>query len=288
MYDACIQRVQHGHQAADIIYHQFPFWPVSPMSCRPSIHASSVMRIAVLDSSFNPPTLAHLALASSSYPGSETDPEKDYDAVLLLLSVRNADKQLSPGDASYSQRLEMMVTLARQITHLNPAVAITNEPTFIGKSKALHAILTSLLGIRLDRSVGSGGDLSPPRLVFLQGMDTLERMLSPRYYDSEAAMYSALETFFSAQEDDCSIVCARRLISDAPVEGELEKEQRVMQKIQEITTPDRVVIVDIDDGVKSISSSEVRRRIKAGDESWRQMIPKSVADCIDTHNLYCD
>ena len=106
----------------------------------------------MLDSSFNPPTRAHLALAQSKPPsrlkptvtgtsgvpapfidirrfrGTETaidrdegkvnkngDSDEDYDARLLLLSIRNADKILKTSDASYSQRLEMMYLLAHEV-----------------------------------------------------------------------------------------------------------------------------------------------------------------------------
>jgi nicotinamide-nucleotide adenylyltransferase len=108
-----------------------------------------ILRVSILDSSFNPPTCAHLALARSkptlrknaSFSGQNTVPgsqsehittnenaqslhhsfdlaengEGDYDARLLLLSVRNVDKTLKAGDATYEQRIEMMYALAREL-----------------------------------------------------------------------------------------------------------------------------------------------------------------------------
>jgi nicotinamide-nucleotide adenylyltransferase len=76
-----------------------------------------------LDSSFNPPTLAHLALAKAPAPpprsggaiGEIKDESSGYDAHLLLLSIRNADKPLKPGDATHLQRLEMMFFFAQDI-----------------------------------------------------------------------------------------------------------------------------------------------------------------------------
>ena len=73
------------------------------------------LHISVLDASFNPPTLAHLALANSLPPQTSPGYPPDFDARLLLLSVRNADKQLKPTDATYEQRIEMLVLLAHDL-----------------------------------------------------------------------------------------------------------------------------------------------------------------------------
>lgn len=76
----------------------------------------------MLDSSFNPPTKAHLALALTSSTrsrsrGTEAEAALNSDdkAHLLLLSVRNADKALKEGDATHVQRLEMMMLLAKEL-----------------------------------------------------------------------------------------------------------------------------------------------------------------------------
>ena len=129
----------------------------------------------MLDSSFNPPTKAHLALALSTSQAKEsitTDGNGGDDARLLLLSVRNADKALKAGDATHVQRLDMMVLLAKEIesrssqsstpgksqmmmegedgnTHedvdegANVAVAIIDEPTFVRKSAVLRDFLNA-------------------------------------------------------------------------------------------------------------------------------------------------
>ncbi|KAI0348751.1 hypothetical protein OH77DRAFT_1432625 [Trametes cingulata] len=108
-YTTLLQRIQKGLSVVELIHMSHPRWLFLP-TAPPTLH------ISVLDSSFNPPTLAHLALANALPPppadvppGSQPD---DFDARLLLLSVRNADKQLKPGDATYEQHMEMMVLLA--------------------------------------------------------------------------------------------------------------------------------------------------------------------------------
>lgn len=67
----------------------------------------------MLDSSFNPPTRAHIAMLKAPMPSSFG--ARAYDAKLLLLSVRNVDKSLKDGDATYLQRLEMLELLAKEL-----------------------------------------------------------------------------------------------------------------------------------------------------------------------------
>ena len=110
-FAALLQRVQKGLSAIELVYTPYPRWPLPPA---PTLAPAPTLRVSVLDSSFNPPTLAHLALASLPPPSpassgsSPTAPApdtavphhgEDFDARLLLLSVRNADKRLKPGDA---------------------------------------------------------------------------------------------------------------------------------------------------------------------------------------------
>lgn len=82
----------------------FPF----PPSSSPS---SSPLKILVLDSSFNPPSRAHLALATPS----TTTTKFDFDAYLLVLSTKNADKIPKPGETTTEQRLSMMIAMAKEI-----------------------------------------------------------------------------------------------------------------------------------------------------------------------------
>ncbi|KAK0193920.1 Nucleotidylyl transferase [Armillaria mellea] len=116
-------------------------------------------KVLILDSSFNPPTLAHLALARCG---------NDYDARILMLSTTNADKKLAPGDATYAQRQSMMALLGFHI-------AVIDEPTFVGKARRLHAEMPS-----------ASWD-------FVMGWDTVERVFAERYYKD---MVVELREFF--------------------------------------------------------------------------------------------
>ncbi|KAI5927852.1 Nucleotidylyl transferase [Camillea tinctor] len=155
--------------------------------------------LLILDSSFNPPTLAHqgmvLSAASASPP-----PHR----ILLLLATVNADK--APQPATFPQRLAMMHVFARDLLDALPSptspcaqnsngengaeeeaqtivdIAVTTEPYFSSKSAAIAA---------------SGFYPHPaPEQVFLAGFDTLVRIFNPRYYPP-GAMRAALAPFFA-------------------------------------------------------------------------------------------
>ncbi|KAI0033530.1 hypothetical protein K488DRAFT_6636, partial [Vararia minispora EC-137] len=217
--------------------------------------------IAILDSSFNPPTRAHLALAAASPPTSAR-----YDARLLLLSVRNADKHLQPGDASYAQRLQMMRLLAADLSaedpHANVAVGIIDAPTFVGKASVLQEAIRARVRGTL-------------RLTFLQGMDTLERFLAVRYYGSNDAMHESLARFFSDEGDNAAVVCARRIMQRTLLEG-----------ASEYVSAGRISLTDIGDTLQRLSSSEVRDKVRTGDDSWREFVTERVAAYVEEQKLY--
>ena len=136
--------------------------------------------VYVLDSSFNPPTLSHLQIASdalSSHTGATPC------RLLLLLATQNADK--APKPTMFEQRLVMMTLMAENlIQSLSRAsapngednvaidIGVTKHPFFVDKS----AVITS------------SGVYQPPESqveqVHLVGFDTLIRVLDPKYYPS--------------------------------------------------------------------------------------------------------
>src|SRR6266436_1433386 len=201
---SALSRLKAGSTQVEFIHKPHTYWPHP----RPNPHsppgpgspitttAVSDLPVAVLDSSFNPPTLAHRALASLPAASSPTG------ARLLLLSVRNADKVPHPGDASPVQRVEMMVHLAHEV---NAAVGLVDAPAFVHKAEILRAALPA-----------------GARLTFVQGIDTLERFLAPRYYGdgSITAMHAALQRFFAPGGDNCRIICTRRVTELADPQGE--------------------------------------------------------------------
>ncbi|KAL1896764.1 hypothetical protein Sste5346_004397 [Sporothrix stenoceras] len=161
----------------------------------PSRQRSQIHNLVILDSSFNPPTRAHMKLATSALVDVRSplrQPDTPYlsTRLLLLLSVNNADK--APKPASFEQRLTLMLALARD-THVelaaldDPArplldvaidIGLTSEPYFHNKS---NAIAVSPFYARPSFPSASV-DRPTPDQIFLLGYDTVIRIFDPKYY----------------------------------------------------------------------------------------------------------
>ncbi|KAI9570552.1 hypothetical protein HD554DRAFT_2082909 [Boletus coccyginus] len=287
-----LRRVQHGASPVELIYTTHEHWPFRPGH---TVHTRPTLRIAVLDSSFNPPTLAHLALANSPPPVSPqpspaTSAEAEpYDARILLLSIRNADKAFKPGDATFVQRLEMMRLLSHDIQSSidtaessdessqmsdNVAVAIIDEPTFVGKSTLLLRFLRTRLATVVEssnspNSISNRRDVSypfpSPKLTFLLGLDTLIRLFSPKYYPSEQCAYRR-----GASAD--------KMFQETP--------DKTLEVVHEFLTSDRITFIHIGIEEETYSSSEVRAKVAAGDEKWKWLVTDAIASYIVDRGIY--
>lgn len=122
--------------------------------------------IHVLDSSFNPPTRAHLSLALSASPNAR---------ILLLLAIKNADKPPSP--APFEDRLEMMHRFAASFPTRNVDIAITKHSLFVSKAGDIAAAYPGAAQ------------------TYPMGFDTLVRVLDARYYTGPEGM-GVLQRFF--------------------------------------------------------------------------------------------
>ncbi|KAL8966405.1 MAG: hypothetical protein Q9183_003388 [Haloplaca sp. 2 TL-2023] len=150
----------------------------------------------VLDSSFNPPTRAHLrialsALRSSSYPR----PQR----LLLLLATQNADK--APKPAPFEQRLAMMTLFAQDIVDqqnydpisgkvapeasLAVDVGVTKKPYYNDKAVAIEE----------SHEYEDQKTEQQPQQVHLLGFDSLIRLLDTKYYPPSHKL-TPLEPFF--------------------------------------------------------------------------------------------
>lgn len=149
----------------------------------------------VLDSSFNPPTRAHLRIASTAI----LENTKPRPRLLLLLATQNADKPSKP--ASFEDRLAMMELFAQDLrsrlaespafaasglTHAGESlpsvdIGVTRKPYFIDKAAAIEA-----------------SDSYPIVLkqVHLTGYDTLIRIFDSKYYPPTHTL-QPLEPFLS-------------------------------------------------------------------------------------------
>ncbi|KAK3396919.1 hypothetical protein B0T20DRAFT_440301 [Sordaria brevicollis] len=187
-----------------------PYPEVPPAPIPPAKRPHTLI---VLDSSFNPPTLAHLRMATSAVEdiirrkgSGETDIEGL--RLLLLLAVVNADK--APKPASFDQRLAMMWAFARDVQHalrgeedelpevlasgpgpkpqitnneekegpkgldITVDIALTAKPFFHEKSRAMAE--------SEFYHAPSPGQEDTMEQVILAGYDTLIRIFNPKYY----------------------------------------------------------------------------------------------------------
>ncbi|KAK6091688.1 hypothetical protein MT418_007808 [Batrachochytrium dendrobatidis] len=144
----------------------------------------------VLDSSFNPPTKAHLNLMVHTL-NTLVGPSVQFDCCLMLLSTVNMDKpfvapitsqepqsvDLSAATLSPStpvlDRLEMMCSLIESIPCI-PAchVGLTNQASFIDKLAAIQSSWPSITTV-----------------YFIMGCDTLKRFFDTKYYQSLVPLY---------------------------------------------------------------------------------------------------
>jgi nicotinamide-nucleotide adenylyltransferase len=330
----------------------------SSLASRPQ----SPAHISVLDSSFNPPHLAHLGLALSHFPppisslslpgpstsisthasSSDIGPEPldhrgvefhvepgtvsgpgGYTSRLLLFSIRNADKTPSPGDATVLQRIEMTLLLAGRAERDGPlpggtAVALINEPTFVGKSRIIHSFLSKrhshsdvesaspssiTLSSTKPKPIAAAPTLAPaPRttLSFLMGTDTLIRFFDPKYYPT--GLTSALSRFFAPppEGEGSILISARRGLGGEAQAIELDVLAREEVRGWVISGGVRVM-GSAGEGREGISSTAIRRAVGGdgheGDRAGERreegavrrlegLVPREIAQYIEKEGLY--
>jgi len=286
-----LRRVQSGASHFELIYTPHSHWPLPRNDSR-----AELLTISVLDSSFNPPTLAHLSLANTRRPHYYDSENSDYDAKLLLLSIKNVDKTMKPGDATYLQRLEMMGLLVKRMAQpdtkqSNVAIAIIDEPTFVAKSRTLLACIAARLG-------AFSGTSDPPslELSFILGMDTLERLFAPRYYASETKMLDSLRQFLLPPPagDGSRVLCANRVMAPPDLLSPAPSPLQIPETAKHFFDEQRISLFDIGDTLSTYSSSVVRGAVgqlgpvSNGGGLWRTYVTDEVGDYIRENKLYVD
>ncbi|KUI53193.1 hypothetical protein VP1G_00803 [Cytospora mali] len=176
--------------------------------------------LIILDSSFNPPTLAHMQMATTALQdirtqgqGKGTSPGGDVDCrLLLLLAVNNADK--APKPAAFEHRLLMMHKFAGDIqkawtattqpnttttakqgddddNNLPVDIGLTAHPFFHEKSAS---IATSPEYTFTSPSNPSTSSEPHTEQIFLAGFDTLIRIFNPKYYQPPVPEAAVINT----------------------------------------------------------------------------------------------
>lgn len=247
-----------------LVYSTQPNWPYHA-----SAPTSKQVDIGVLDSSFNPPQRAHFALARSAKPDFRDENIKGkahYDSLLLIFSVRNADKGTgTERDALPVNRLEMMQEFAKDVeqeTKANVAVAIVEEPLMFSKSTLIHDYIEGQQ--QQEQQEQQEQPRSPPvRLHWLVGFDTLQRFFQIKYYPSQDYFDKACKRFF--EQERTTFVCARRGRDSLPNKqgegkSEEEEENELLQSsdVKPWVSRGVIVMMDLQQQVQSVSSTAIR------------------------------
>jgi nicotinamide-nucleotide adenylyltransferase len=249
----------------------------------------------ILDSSFNPPSIAHLTLATSAlkqHAPSETGPFR----FLLLFSTHNADKAPSP--ASFVQRIALMTVFAEDLSrHLKtqqsdlPAeiadvsidIGLTKEPYYSDKSTAIKETTPPFYS-------------SDPIHVHLVGYDTLIRFCNPKYYPKHDPPLSALKPFFDAGH--------KLRVTQRPADpsdessnefGTVEEQDRYLQGLRDGNEEKAGFVpawgnnIDMAKAEKGVGISSTRVRNAAKEGKWEvvdELCTEGVAAWLKDQSLY--
>lgn len=233
----------------------------------------------VLDSSFNPPTLAHYRIARTAL---DEDPGPAPKRLLLLLATHNADKA-SKHD-TFEDRLLMMRAFADQVHNEAPSAAssdnppidvgITKEPYFHHKAVAIEESKTY---------TGS------PQQVHLTGFDTLIRIFNTKYYPPDHT-FACLEPFLSRHrlrvtyrtDDEWGNREAQEQYVRDFAEGKREHEGGKREWAKQIQ-----MVEGKKKDEQPVSSTRARKAAKESDwTTLKTLVPSSVQEVIESEHLY--
>ncbi|CEH14275.1 Rossmann-like alpha/beta/alpha sandwich fold [Ceraceosorus bombacis] len=258
---------------------------------------SGALHISVLDSSFNPPSNAHLALSTLVPPASTSEHP---NAHLLLFSATNADKGTGrSGDVKPENRLDLMLLLAKDVEaalkgagqEANVFVGLVDKPLMGDKSSLIHALLRQhghTPAVHSEDAHASDGvsparlhyihghtpavhsedahaseGVSPARLHYIVGTDTLVRFFEPKYYGGQEGFERVCRQFFEVERT--RFLCVKRPASrnSADAEQVKKEEEEVLSRanIRRRIECGDVVVVDVPEA-EGISSTRVRKLLQ--------------------------
>ncbi|KAL4921252.1 hypothetical protein BDW62DRAFT_198258 [Aspergillus aurantiobrunneus] len=248
---------------------------------RPPSSADGVLY--VLDSSFNPPTLAHRHIACSAVLENREKPSR----LLLLLATQNADKPSKP--ALFEDRLIMMQLCAQDLLAFLQSeilaaghgtlpvvdIGVTKKPYFVDKSAEIES-----------------AGVYPQSLeqVHLTGYDTLVRIFNTKYYPPDHTL-APLEPFLSKHQLRVTIRPDSEWGSKADQEAYLavlaqggrESEGGKREWAQRI----RLVEGNKHDK-QSVSSTKAREAIQTNPRDLDWLVPERVRDFILSDQPYSE
>lgn len=246
----------------------------------------------VLDSSFNPPTRAHLHIAVTAILNDEKARIEPVKRLLLLLATQNADK--APKPASFEQRLIMMSIFAEDLVRSVQEELHDNQEGAKGLVVEVGVIKSPLY---LDKTAvieqsGQYGEANGgPEQVHLTGFDSLIRLLDTKYYPPHHTLHP-LEAIFSKHR----IRVTKRTGDKWGGRGEQDAYLKTLangERENEGAKREWVTKIDLVDNRSEneeiISSTKVRNAVKDGDsQALSRLVTDGVKDWILEQKLYLD
>ncbi len=195
-------------------------------------------RVGVLAGSFNPPTLAHLALADSALAHGAVD------AVLWVVSRVTVDKE-AVTRAPLAARLTTLAALTERRDH--DAAGLIAGGLYADQARMLRAALPHLTD-----------------LAFIVGYDKIVQIFDPRYYADRAAALNALFT-------RARVLVAPRGAGDAAALTAL------LRLPANRPWADRVTGIPLAPQWRALSSSQMRARVARGEGVGDLVPPEALA-----------
>lgn len=301
-----LKTVQHVPtiQQPDLIRIQDPESPENASATSPRI-------LYILDSSFNPPSIAHRTLALSAL--SQTSVAKHHSPIrlLLLFAVLNADKA-GASPAPFPHRLTMMTIFAEDLLRQiysgstteddSPAdsasvpidIGVTKAPYYTDKSNAIASTSAGPVSSSSEDAHASDSFYpDSPKHIHLLGFDTLTRFFNPKYYSDSDPPLSAIAPYFDAghalratlRPDESGATAAeseseQRAWLKRLADGDMEVQggRREWARHVELVGPNKRV---------GVSSTKIRRAAQIGQwEEVRALCCEGVEEWIREKRLY--
>ena len=180
--------------------------------------------LGILPASFNPPTMAHLALIRAARK------QAHLDEILVLLDLQAMDKRLL--GATWEERITMLEILFRRDPRIS--IGLANRGLFLDKIELLRSLYPA-----------------STRFTFIVGFDTILRVMDKNYYRDKK---KSLDELFSQ---------SRFLVANRGAQ-EKEDFENLFGKRENGRYKSRVSFFTLPEKYRFLSSSFVRGRIRDG------------------------
>ncbi len=200
--------------------------------------ARSARRVGVLAGSFNPPTVAHVALAESARAFVALE------CVIWVISRVTVDKE-SVRRAPLASRLAVLAALARTTPHM--AVALVNRGLYADQAAAARSALPQLTD-----------------LTFILGFDKIVQILDPHYYRDRDA---ALDALFALTD---LLVAPRGAATSADLAA-------LFAHPENLRWAGHARALPFDAALRDVASSVLRARIARGEPIAADVPPEALA-----------